>query len=528
MVKRLSSTNQDSNKITNLPDPVDDGDAANKKYVDDNSGSSYAFSNGLTEDSGEVKLGGSLIEQTDIVSIPDDVTGEYPGLTVKTSEFASGIFLDDSGKDQYLIDLKQGAIATGHTTQLDPDNGIFVGESSVISAGSMSTVNVDTINNNSTLIGFNALPGTGSAKVLSTDPFTGEGIEISAADKSSAKAIKNPLSSPEPFMAEDDDDIITKKYLDNAVAPKANTSDLGTAAFEDVEDLPVSTATQSALDGKANATDTVNLTGNQTIAGVKTFSSSPVVPTATTNTQAVNKAQMDAADALKVNKAGDTMTGQLIAKDGLTVGVQSTYGIATGNVGIGGQTGVGGADGHIQSFSNKPLRLNSAGNPVYISEVGYLVGTGFPNGVVSAPVGSTYIDTAATNGAIEWKKAAGTGNTGWVMSVRNTGPAYSVSVSSTTSASSVTPNVNNYDMYAYTALAVNLTVNLPTGAADGKKLMFRIKDNGTSRTLTWNSVFRGIGVTIPTSTVAGKVVYVGAIYNSAETKWDIIAVSQEA
>ena len=72
-------------------------------------------------------------------------------------------------------------------------------------------------------------------------------------------------------------------------------------------------AEQSALDAKANASDTVNLTGNQTVAGVKTFSSSPVVPTATTTTQAVNKAQMDTADALKVNKAGDTMTGQLAA-----------------------------------------------------------------------------------------------------------------------------------------------------------------------------------------------------------------------
>ena len=49
---------------------------------------------------------------------------------------------------------------------------------------------------------------------------------------------------------------------------KANTSDLGTAAFEDVEDLPVSTATQTALNAKANASDTVNLTGDQTIAGV--------------------------------------------------------------------------------------------------------------------------------------------------------------------------------------------------------------------------------------------------------------------
>lgn len=40
----------------------------------------------------------------------------------------------------------------------------------------------------------------------------------------------------------------------------------------------------------------VGLTGNETIAGVKTFSSSPVVPSATTSGQAVNKGQLDAAN----------------------------------------------------------------------------------------------------------------------------------------------------------------------------------------------------------------------------------------
>jgi len=37
----------------------------------------------------------------------------------------------------------------------------------------------------------------------------------------------------------------------------------------------------------------VKLTGNQTIAGVKTFSSSPIVPTPTTNNQVANKAYVD-------------------------------------------------------------------------------------------------------------------------------------------------------------------------------------------------------------------------------------------
>ena len=102
-------------------------------------------------------------------------------------------------------------------------------------------------------------------------------------------------------------------------------------------------------------------------------------------------------------------------------------------------------------------------------------------------------------------------------------------VSSTTSASSLTPTIASYDIYAYTALAANLTINAPTGTpVDGDKLIFRVKDNGTSRTLTWDAIFRAIGVTIPTATTASKTTYVGAIYNAADTKWDIIATVVEA
>lgn len=102
-------------------------------------------------------------------------------------------------------------------------------------------------------------------------------------------------------------------------------------------------------------------------------------------------------------------------------------------------------------------------------------------------------------------------------------------VSSTASASSLTPTIANFDQYVYTALAANLTINAPTGTpVVGNKLMFRIKDNGTARTLTWNAIYRAIGVTLPTTTTANKTLYVGAIYNSTDTKWDVIAVSQEA
>lgn len=48
-------------------------------------------------------------------------------------------------------------------------------------------------------------------------------------------------------------------------------------------------------------------------------------------------------------------------------------------------------------------------------------GTGSPQGVVSAPVGTTYIDSSATNGAVEWIKVSGTGTSGWRVKYGDTG-----------------------------------------------------------------------------------------------------------
>ena len=48
-------------------------------------------------------------------------------------------------------------------------------------------------------------------------------------------------------------------------------------------------------------------------------------------------------------------------------------------------------------------------------------GTGMPNGVVEAPIGTTYIDTAKTNGALKWIKTTNGGNTGWKVAEGDTG-----------------------------------------------------------------------------------------------------------
>lgn len=93
----------------------------------------------------------------------------------------------------------------------------------------------------------------------------------------------------------------------------------------------------------------------------------------------------------------------------------------------------------------------------------------------------------------------------------------------------LTVDSDSYDMAVITAQATSLTIAAPTGTPfDGQGLMFRIEDNGTSRSVAWNGIFRGIGTTPPVVTTATKTLYVGTIYNSVDSKWDVIAIGQEA
>jgi hypothetical protein len=101
-------------------------------------------------------------------------------------------------------------------------------------------------------------------------------------------------------------------------------------------------------------------------------------------------------------------------------------------------------------------------------------------------------------------------------------------VTSTTSNTSPAPDVSTTDLYILTALAGNATFGVPTGSpVQGTKLTIRIKDNGSTRTLTWNSVYRAMGVGLPSATIASKTMYIGFIYNSTDTKWDCVSVSNE-
>lgn len=97
-------------------------------------------------------------------------------------------------------------------------------------------------------------------------------------------------------------------------------------------------------------------------------------------------------------------------------------------------------------------------------------------------------------------------------------------------ASSATLNVNSdsYDMAVLTAQAAALSIANPTGTpTEGQALLYKITDNGTARAITFDTQFRAFGAALPTTTVINKTIYIGCIWNSTDTKWDVFPSNEE-
>ncbi|HHX2502449.1 TPA: hypothetical protein ACU8BJ_002194 [Neisseria subflava] len=105
-----------------------------------------------------------------------------------------------------------------------------------------------------------------------------------------------------------------------------------------------------------------------------------------------------------------------------------------GPIGLTGPKGADGRDGvgiaQTLTLSGNTLTLSDGGGSVTLPSQSAtnapaneyeIHGTGMPNGKVTAPVGTTYVDTAATNGALKWIKRTGTNNQGWEVLTGDTG-----------------------------------------------------------------------------------------------------------
>lgn len=97
----------------------------------------------------------------------------------------------------------------------------------------------------------------------------------------------------------------------------------------------------------------------------------------------------------------------------------------------------------------------------------------------------------------------------------------STEVKTITSAATVTPSATD-DVVIVSAQAAALTIANPAGTeAEGQGFLLRIKDNGTSRAITWGTAYRAVGGSLPAATVVGQWLYLPAAYNSTDDKWDV-------
>jgi hypothetical protein len=101
-------------------------------------------------------------------------------------------------------------------------------------------------------------------------------------------------------------------------------------------------------------------------------------------------------------------------------------------------------------------------------------------------------------------------------------------VTTIASSATPTPNADTTDLYIITALATGATFGAPTGTpVQGQKLTIRVEDNGGAQSLAYNAIYRAFGAALPTTTTAGKTLYLGCIYNSTDSSWDVVAVTEQ-
>lgn len=112
-------------------------------------------------------------------------------------------------------------------------------------------------------------------------------------------------------------------------------------------------------------------------------------------------------------------------------------------------------DKRLKAIESNPANTTVLDNRLKVLEAKQweIHGRGMPNGVVTAPVGTTYVDEAVTNGALKWIKKSGTGNTGWEVLIGDTGWKILPSVSKLGNSFVKIRRVNNIVSYQFGGLS---------------------------------------------------------------------------
>jgi hypothetical protein len=147
---------------------------------------------------------------------------------------------------------------------------------------------------------------------------------------------------------------------------------------------------------------------------------------------------------------------------------------------------------------------------------------------IAFPTGATRLRltlSGSTDPAITY---AVTLNTGTVPTLTEYVPARV-----TTITSSATPTVNTdlcdaVTITAQAAAITSMTSGLTGTPRNFDMLLFRIKDDGTARAITWGASFAAAGAALPTTTVLSKTLHALFIWDSVAAKWCCLSTAQEA
>jgi len=135
--------------------------------------------------------------------------------------------------------------------------------------------------------------------------------------------------------------------------------------------------------------------------------------------------------------------------------------------------------------------------------------------------GSGNIDGSASQKAIPSGTVVGTSDAQTLTTKR-------IQPRSVTAASGdISPDLGSYNVYQRTAISAGITINAPTGTPVlGEVIVLMLKDNGTSRSLTWNSTYTTVpmAAALPTATTISKQLLVTCQYDG--TQWLCLSASQ--
>lgn len=177
-----------------------------------------------------------------------------------------------------------------------------------------------------------------------------------------------------------------------------------------------------------------------------------------------------------------------------TIVANTIAGQARSNAAFAFQTANNAQDQGTRGFGQANLAFGQANTAIVIGSLAY-------------NAANYYVTTATTSGTTTWAWNSTSGSDG-----------------------------NAVEQFNLTGLDKNITISTDSGSPkDAQKVILRIKPllptPTSSVTLTWTTgtakSFRSIGIPFPTTVPNNKTLYVGAVYNAADQRWDVLGSNLE-